>query len=310
MQEQVRYVHTADGARLALSEVGRGPKDGPRFLLIHGFAQNRLAFMLGSLPEQLLARGARVFVAELRGHGRSRNDRRPRHSLSHHLTIDLPALIAAVGPPVHLIGHSMGGLLGYALLGSSAPLASLTTFGAPVLLGAGRYLVRAASLLGPAGAALPAVPMDRFLRLLASPLSVPDATGPLLVLQRLTRLASPRHASFADLETILANADPESPIIFRELARMARVPRPAIAGVELEPALFRATIPVATVVGSDDVFGGRASVAPFDQPGHVGPRLVIEVAGGTHVDITIGHHLPVTIERLWPFLVRQPSRMD
>lgn len=304
MNEQVRYVHTPDGARLALAEVGAGPRDGPRFLLVHGFAQNRLAFLLGALPEQLAARGARVFIGELRGHGRSRDGRLPRHSLLHHLAVDLPGLIDAVGPPVHLIGHSMGGLLGYALLARSACLASLTTFGAPLLLGGGRYLIRAASVLGPAGGALQSgVPMDRFLRLLASPLSRPDATGALLALQRLTRLASPRHASDGAIATILANADPESPLIFRELARMARARRPAIGGVELERALLGAEIPVATVVGSDDVFGGRASVAAFDRPGHRGPRMVIEVSGGTHVDITIGHHLPGTIDRLWPFLV-------
>ncbi len=77
LTEQVRFEHTEDGQRLAITEVDRGAgrvADGPAWpvLLVHGFAQNRLAFTRGPLPGVLLDLGLRVFVGELRGHGRSR----------------------------------------------------------------------------------------------------------------------------------------------------------------------------------------------------------------------------------------------
>ncbi len=303
--EDVRYLSTSDGARLALTEIRRGePRDGPRFLLVHGFAQNRLAFTLGPLPELLIERGARVFVGELRGHGRSRDGVTPHHSLEAHLSIDLPALIEEIGPPVHLIGHSMGGMLGYALLARSNALASLTAIGAPIFLGRGRTLIRLAALIaGPVGGVSPvALPIDRFLRLLSGMIAEPDARGVTRWFQLLTKLASPQHAPPRSIEAILANADPASPAIFTEIARLAFAREPTIAGVRLIDALLAATIPVATVVGSEDVFGGRVAVAPFDLPENAGPRRVIEVAGGSHVDLTIGHHLPATVAQLWPFV--------
>jgi pimeloyl-ACP methyl ester carboxylesterase len=306
--ERVRTIVTSDGARLALTELYHGAprQGGPRFLLLHGFAQNRLAFTLGPLPRLLLERGARVFVGELRGHGRSRAHRQiPRHSLETHLTIDVPRLIEELGPPVHLIGHSMGGYLGYAMLSQPGALASLATFGAPVLLGSGRRLVRMASILAaPIGSAAPgAIPMDHFLRLLSSFVAAPDARGLTRAVQLLTRLASPEAAAPHAIETILANADPASPSIFVELAKMALAREPRIAGVDLVKSLLAAPIPVAAIIGSDDAFGDRLGLRPFDLPEQAGPRLVIEVPGGSHVDLTIGHHLPATIERLWPFLL-------
>ena len=273
--------------------------------MIHGFAQNRLAFTLGPLPELLLDRGARVFIGELRGHGRSRGQYVPRHSLETHLSIDLPALISTIGEPVHLIGHSMGGYLGYAMLARSASLASLTTIGAPVLFGRGRYLLQLASIVaGPIGQLAPgSLPMDHFLRLLSSFVAAPDARGLTRAFQLVTRLASPAHASPQAIEAILSNSDPASASIFVEMAKMALAKEPRIGGVNLVKALLAAPIPVATIVGTDDVFGGRIGAAPFDLPDQPGPRLVIEIPGGSHVDLTIGHHLPQTMERLWPFLM-------
>ena len=69
-RQRVRFAHTRDGERLAITELGAGT--GPVFVLVHGFAQNRRSFTAGPLPAELLARGARVFAAELRGHGRNR----------------------------------------------------------------------------------------------------------------------------------------------------------------------------------------------------------------------------------------------
>jgi pimeloyl-ACP methyl ester carboxylesterase len=307
----------SDGQRLALVEVklpgSRAARSGAAFLLLHGFAQNRRSFTLGPLPRALLERGARVFLGELRGHGESRVERGRSWSLRTHLELDCPALVAAASRAagaerVHLVGHSMGGLLGCALLAGGAPLASLLAVGTPIVLGAGRPLVRLASLLaGPFATIAPRhhrVPIDRVLAVLARPLSRPDAGGALRLFQRTTGLANPAAAAPEALEAVLANADPESPAVFEELARNAVFARPRIAGVDLVAALRASPLPVAAVVGSRDVFAPRAAVAPMDEAGHAGPRLVVEVAGATHVDVAIGHHLPETLGRLWEFLVR------
>jgi pimeloyl-ACP methyl ester carboxylesterase len=307
----------SDGQRLALVEAtlpgARPARGGLAFLLLHGFAQNRRSWSLGPLPRALLERGARVFLGELRGHGESRVERGHAWSLRTHLELDCPALVAAASRAagverVHLVGHSMGGLLGCALLAGDAPLASLLAVGTPIVLGAGRPLVRLASLFaGPFATIAPRhhrVPVHRVLATLARPLSRPDARGALRLLQRATGLANPAAAVPEALEAVLASADPESPAVFGELARNAIFARPCIAGVDLVAALRGSRLPVAAVVGSHDVFAPRAAVAPMDEPGHAGPRRVVEVAGVTHVDVAIGHHLPETVERLWEFLVR------
>ena len=316
LRERAHFVDTDDGERLALTELSASDEDAgagaPAFLLLHGFAQNRRSFTQGPLPSALLAHGARVFLGELRGHGESRVSARRGWSLRTHLELDCPALLAGVrrasgAERVHLVGHSMGGLLGCALLAGEAPLASLLAIATPILLGAGRPLVRLASLLvGPFATLAPShrrVPIDRLLSLLAHPLSRADARGPLRWLQQATRLANPAGAPPEALREVLANADPESPAVCEELARNAVLARSRVAGVDLVPALRASPLPVAAVVGSADLFAPRAAVAPLDEPGHAGPRLVVEVPGATHVDAAIGHHVPETVERLWGFLV-------
>ena len=306
----------SDGQHLALVEAvlpgARSGRGDLAFLLLHGFAQNRRSLSLGPLPRTLLERGARVFLGELRGHGESRVERGRAWSLRTHLELDCPALVDAAARAagverVHLVGHSMGGLLGCALLAGDAPLASLLALGTPIVLGAGRPLVRLASLLaGPLASIAPRhhrVPVHRVLAALAHPLSRPDAGGALRLLQRATGLANPAAAAPEALWAVLANADPESPAVFEELARNAVLARPRIAGVDLVAALRASPLPVAAVVGSHDVFAPRAAVAPIEEPGHAGPRRVVEIAGATHVDVAIGHHLPDTIDGLWEFLI-------
>jgi pimeloyl-ACP methyl ester carboxylesterase len=320
LREEVAFVETADGQPLALTEIreaGEHPiaagSNEVAFLLVHGFAQNRKGFTLGPMPRSLLERGARVFLGELRGHGDSRVDPSHAWSLETHLDQDCPALIRGVqsatgADEVHLIGHSMGGLLGCALLGRGLPIASLTAAATPLLLGAARPLVRLASLmLGPLAALAPRprrVPMDLFLRVLASPLSRAEARGPLWAVQRLTRLVNPAAAAPEALREILASADPESPDVMEELARNAVLRRPRLAGVDLVDAVRRATVPVAAIVGSNDIFAPRAAIAPLEEGEHAGPRKVVEVPGGTHVDTVMGDHVPETIESLWDFLVQ------
>ncbi len=317
--ETTDLLSAADGQRLALTEFRSAEADTepgrPAFLLLHGFAQNRRGYTLGPMPEALLARGARVFLAELRGHGDSRADASASWDLTTHLELDCPVLLDGVRERaaverVHLVGHSMGGLLGCALLAREAPLASLTAVATPLLLGAARPLVRLASLvLGPFATIAPKprrVPMDLFLRALAGPLSRPDARGPLWLLQRLTRLANPAAAPPEAIAEILASADPESPAVMEELARNAVLMRPRLGDVDLVAALHGSPLPVAAVVGSQDIFAPRAAMAPIEAEEQAGPRHLIEVPGGTHVDAIMGHHVVDTVESLWDFLVALP----
>ncbi len=317
LREVAHAALASDGQRLALTEAllpgTEGARGGNAFLLIHGFAQNRRSFTLGPMPRALLERGARVFLGELRGHGESRVERGRAWSLRTHLELDCPALLtgacrAAGASRLHLVGHSMGGLLGCALLASDAPIASLTMLGSPILLGAGRPMMRLASLLaGPLARVAPRhhrVRVDRVLAALAHPLSRPGARGALRLLQRATGLANPAAAAPEALRGVLASADPESPAVFEELARNAVLARPRIAGVDLVSALRGSRLPVAAVVGSGDLFAPRAAIRPMETPGQAGPRLVVEIPGATHIDVAIGHHLPETIDRLWEFLVR------
>lgn len=315
--ERVGFAHTADGHRLAVTEIqveGAPPETSRPVLLVHGFGQNRLAFSRGPLPEALAARGARVFLGELRGHGLSREvDPEASSSatwgLEALLRHDLPALVGHVltrtkADRLHYMGHSMGGILGYAALADDPPFASLTGWAAPLRLGAGRPDVRVAALLPPllARTRPRSVRMDTFLGALARPLATPDLAAPLRGLQRVVGLSNPAQAAPADLEAILGCADPESARVFEQLAALAWMRRPRIVGVELLAAVQAWPRPVAAVVGAHDVFAGPKTVAAIEGPGHAGRRRRIVVEGGRHVDVTMGHHVPVTVSDLWRFL--------
>jgi pimeloyl-ACP methyl ester carboxylesterase len=231
-----------------------------------------------------------------------------------HLDLDCPALIRGVRDRarverIHLIGHSMGGLLGAALLGRGARFASFTAAATPILLGAGRPLVRLVSFLaGPFATIAPRpnrVPMDAFLRMLSRPLAAADARGPVRAFQRLTRLANPDAADPAAVRRILARADRESPAVFEALAANAVLVRPKLCGVDLASAVRDADCPIAAIVGSRDLFAPRAAIAPLEVEGQKGPREILEIEGVSHIDAIMGHHVGDTVEHLWKFWMQE-----
>lgn len=315
--ERVYFEHALDGFRLALTEVFSSSSDAaphfrPIFLLVPGFAQNRRAFLSGEFPAALIERGARVFIGELRGHGRSAAESGARRwSLETHLSLDLPALIARArsvadaessGAPIHFVGHSMGGMLGAALLASaSPPIASLTTLAVPFSLGAHSPAVRLAALAAaPALKRARAVPMDLFFRSFARRLIARGQRTRVRALLELIALASARTADAAMLLEVLLSSEQESAVVLGELAEMAVRRRAAIAGIDLFEAVRKSPLPVACVFGTHDVLAPRASVRGLETG--AGPRRMVEIADALHVDLVVGRHARGLVAELWSFL--------
>jgi alpha-beta hydrolase superfamily lysophospholipase len=119
-------------------------------LLTHGFGQNRYAWHLPgrSFVNHLAAAGWDVFNLDLRGHGRSGAlGSRPCASIDEYIGHDLPAALEAVRTvrgevQTFLLGHSLGGLVGYAAVPSLGDrVAGLVTLGAPYAFGRGNPLL-------------------------------------------------------------------------------------------------------------------------------------------------------------------------
>lgn len=174
----------------AVDAAGKVAETRAPVLLVHGFGQNRYAWHLParSFANHLSAGGFDVFNLDLRGHGRSRHFGGVRsHGVEDYVREDLPAAVAEVralsgNRPVWVVGHSLGGLVGYA----SAPLlggavAGIVSIGSPyhftrgsLTLGALTYFFRALALAPLPNAQMPLAPVAlamRFMRRFAeSPL--------------------------------------------------------------------------------------------------------------------------------------------
>ncbi|MCK6507442.1 lysophospholipase [Myxococcota bacterium] len=101
-------IQSADGTRLRL--VQWSPEGSPRgeVLLVHGLAEH--AGRYGHVAAALTAAGHRVTFVELRGHGQSEGKRGAIATWEEYVA-DLQAAAAFVRRPVHLVAHSMGGLV-------------------------------------------------------------------------------------------------------------------------------------------------------------------------------------------------------
>ena len=90
-----------------------GPARG-RLVVIHGFAEHGGRY--GPLVQAAAARGLDAWAVDLRGHGRSDGARAFVERFEDYLqdvsaVLDLAARDRSDGPPVWLLGHSMGGLV-------------------------------------------------------------------------------------------------------------------------------------------------------------------------------------------------------
>lgn len=100
----MEFLDTPDGARIAWDSVG----EGPSVLLVHGIGYTRAKWEPQVAP--LVEAGYRVIRFDLRGFGESTMPSGPSN-MSEFLA-DLELLVDALdAPPLHIVGHSLGGMI-------------------------------------------------------------------------------------------------------------------------------------------------------------------------------------------------------
>lgn len=157
VQPRLYWARTRDGWNLALHRYE--PRPGAHrtpVVLCHGMSSNRWD-MDGpgsiSLARYLWEQGYDVWVVELRGAGRSTkpnwwNGKRYNWSFEDYVYHDAPALLRVVlretkAAKVHWVGHSMGGMIAYAILMTpmAGKIASAVTLGSPTMSQVGHPLL-------------------------------------------------------------------------------------------------------------------------------------------------------------------------
>jgi len=149
----VHFARTADGWNLALHEIrpAPGPSPSPRpVILCHGILMSRACWLppdgVPSVAEALRRRGHHLWIVELRGsglsHPTSRDVDRWGYGFLEYADHDVAAIAGEVmrrtgASSVDWVGHSMGGLVGYAHLARHGPgsIRKMVTLGSPILLG-------------------------------------------------------------------------------------------------------------------------------------------------------------------------------
>jgi pimeloyl-ACP methyl ester carboxylesterase len=150
--DEIHFASTEDGWRIAVTRYRAArPNGGDPVVLCPGIGTNRLALDLSddaSLAKYLAAAGHDTWIVELRGRGLSTRPRlfgRYRYdwSFDEYVEKDAPAAIDTVlratgAERVHWVGFSLGGMVGYALLGDpkqAARIGSAVILGAPATFG-------------------------------------------------------------------------------------------------------------------------------------------------------------------------------
>ena len=146
--DEIHFARTNDLWQLRLCRFKpKHVRTGEPVILCHGLASNHYFFTLpegDSLVDVLTEHGYDCWVPELRGARSSipafgRNLNQP--TIDDYLTQDVPGILRYVqeatgNPRVHWVGHSLGGMLGYAhaLLSNNAGMATLTLIASPLSL--------------------------------------------------------------------------------------------------------------------------------------------------------------------------------
>ncbi len=116
-----------------------GPKKGKAVILIHGATDSRVSW--SQVAPKLAAKGYRVYVPELRGHGKTDKPEDDAYTLNEHAS-DIKAFIKALGlKKVNLVGHSLGTFISEKIAIDKPKLVSSLT-----LIGAG-YKVKSNAVI-------------------------------------------------------------------------------------------------------------------------------------------------------------------
>ena len=107
-----------------------GPEGGTPIVLIHGATDSRLSWF--QVAPDLAEKGYRVYIPELRGHGKTDKPREDAYTLEEH-TADIKSFIDLLGfKKVNLVGHSLGTFISEELAAKYPDLVTSVT-----LIGAG-----------------------------------------------------------------------------------------------------------------------------------------------------------------------------
>lgn len=316
VQPEAYWARTRDGWRLALYRY-RPPRGGHAspVVLCHGMSSNRWD-MDGpgrlSLARYLRRRGYDVWVIELRGAGRSTrpswwNGKSYTWSFEDYVQHDAPAALRVVlretgARQVHWVGHSMGGMIAYALLMGPihAKIASAVTLGSPTMSEVGHpvldFGIPYRGLLRYVPSRLPLGVMARVGAPFAGPLSR-------LLARSVADLGF--HEGNADpalLRTLMLTAIDDVPAsLLREFARWydTRAMSDRYQMFDFTEHLERVTSPVLVIAGSHDELTPVRDletvyrrIASSDKAFRVVGRAYGAARNYSHADLILGRHAP------------------
>lgn len=287
-------------------------------LLVHGLGANRYNLDAPgrySLARYLARSGASCFVAELRGAGESV----PAHEGIHlekqwtfddYVFKDLPSIVATIlertgRDRVHWVGHSMGGMLGYAFAGGTLgdQIQSLITIGSPCFTQNQSLLFDMALYLRPIARRLRTLPYEGLGHLLLPVLPLfRDTAGRML--------ANPRNMDFNSLQGVLRKAPSSLPVsLMLQFATWYESGGAVLAdGRRLTELLTNIQAPTMLVIGRDDRLASvpdQESIFKMLPSVHKELLLLSKESGLAH---DYGHVDPVLGSRaefeVWPHLLR------
>ncbi len=301
----------------AVSRRGAPIPSRATLVLIHGYGQNRYAWHLPkrSLACYLASAGYDVFNLELRGHGRSGHlGAKTPFSPDDYVLADVPSAIESVqrvvgsDRPVFLVGHSLGGLVSYAVTPRlPGKIAGIASIGSPYhFLRGAKGLARLGKLLLFLDARLrlveraPAMELHlvgeavrSFRAFVESPLYplpfrgyYPKNIEPKIISQHM--------ALAMDMGSIRVMRE----MFFWAVSRERETDAPG--GLEGFGAAFEAMtdVPLLVIAGSEDDLAPPDGVRSAYERSHAVDKTYRELPAG-HIDLLVGENSPDTT---WPIL--------
>ena len=321
---EVAHPVTSDGWPLTVEHVPPAPGTAARkrpVILCHGVLSNRRFFEIegeDSLPAVLSRDGFDVWLVEMRGRpdagspGWYLGKRTYDYDLDSFVGADMDALLAYVlaktgARDVAWLGHSLGGMIAYARLGSMGDrrIGALVTVGSPGFFApASHHLLRGYEL-SPALALLPMLPV-RALAAIDATLRLPLA--PSMLTDTIFQTENIPDATYRTLERIAVSdaSKPEMRQFLRSVLRGEFVS--ADGRVSYTDSLSAIHVPSLVVVGrADELADPLVGRGVYDRLGSSDKELLIagKAEGFSvdfgHVDLLVG---PAARREIFPRIVR------